>query len=442
MAIINNKKLKSFLRPFSKRASRFETIISLKKRINMLEISQSRTENYLNNIIRVIPANIYWKDLNSVILGGNLSHANQAGFADPKEVVGKTEYDFVWKEQADEIIQNDQQIMRSGIGCQLEETATLSDGKLHTFLTCKDPLRDKNGYVIGIIGVSTDITELKELQKELLAAKTLSAEAALRVSNAKAIAEEEMRKTIMVLVGDIVHDLRTPLTTIKAIADLLEKILPAFLEIAEEAKCLGAEKINLLNQNSWDYLFSKAPMNDIQASITMMDDFISTTLAELANAHKAASAELTREQLTKNSCQRIINNTVKAYPFSESEKNKIKLNITYDFHFMVNSILIMKLLFNLIKNALEQIALTGQGEITISTEKESQYNLIRIKDTAGGASPEVVSQLFNGYFTTKRNGTGIGLAFCKKTMISFGGDIACHSVYGEYMEFILKFPVC
>lgn len=438
---ILNKRLSFLFKRFYSKKNRFETIVALKKRIHMLELSQSRTENYLNNIIRVIPANIYWKDLDLVILGSNLAHAQQAGFSDPKEVVGKTEYDFIWKEQADEIIQNDKQIIESGIGSQLEEYATLADGTLHTFLTSKDPLRDKENNIIGIIGVSTDITEFKELQKKLLDAQMLTAEAATRTSQAKAIAEEEMRKTIMVLVGNIVHDLRTPITTIKAIADFLEKVLPTCLEIIQEAKSLGSSKAGLLSQNSWDYLVNKTPIADIQNSITMMNDFINTTLTELTNAHRALSSELTKEQLTKNSSRKIIDNTVMAYPFSDAERSKITLNINYDFHFMGNSILMMKLLFNLIKNSFEQIALHGSGEIIISTAKAEGYNVISIKDTAGGAPDEVVAHFFNGYFTTKKGGTGIGLAFCKKTMNSFGGDIECNSVYGESMEFILKFPV-
>ena len=170
----------------------------------------------------------------------------------------------------------------------------------------------------------------------------LTADAASRASKAKAVAEEEMRKTIMILVGDIVHDLRTPITAIKTTVDFLHRILPQLIELAKESKSSS----NLLSENSWDYL----------------------------------------------------------------------------------------------QNALEQIALNGSGKIIISTRKEEHFNIISIKDTAGGAPAEYISQFFNGYFTTKTNGTGIGLAFCKKTMLSFGGDIQCLSVEGESMEFILKFP--
>lgn len=441
MSVRYKNKLNTFLNRFSRKKNQFETIASLKKRIQMLEMNQQNAENYLNNIIHVVPANIYWKDLNCVLLGGNLSHALQAGFTDPKDVIGKTEHDFVWKEHANEVMENDRLIMKTGVGRQFEEVGMLADGKLHTFLTCKAPMRDKKDQIIGIIGVSTDITDFKELQHELLQLQMVAAQTVANESHAKAIAEEELRKTIMVLVGDIVHDLRTPLTAIKLVTDILTTLLPGIIDIIEEAKNLGARTANLLNQNSWDYLLNKTPITDIQNSIVMINDFINTTLAELATANKAMSSELSRDELTKQSSRRILENVLKAYPFSNSEKNKISLNITCDFHFMGNSILVMKLLFNVIKNAFEQIALNGKGDLTISTERGTEYNLIRIKDTAGGAPPEIVANFFKGYFTTKEKGTGIGLAFAKKTMVSFGGDILCHSVYGESMEFILQFPL-
>lgn len=110
-----------------------EVIASLKERIQYLEKVNRNKSDYLKNILRVVPANIYWKDTNCVILGGNLSHAQQAGFSDPAEVIGKTDYDFIWKDAAKELIETDLKIMRSGKGMQLEEVGILADGLPHTF---------------------------------------------------------------------------------------------------------------------------------------------------------------------------------------------------------------------------------------------------------------------------------------------------------------------
>lgn len=434
---------------FPKKKSESAIISSLKERIKFLEINQDRTKGYLENIINTLPANIYWKDSNCVILGGNLSHAQQAGFSHPKDVIGKTDYDFVWKDAAKQLIENDMKIMRSGVGGQFEETGTLADGSTHVFLTNKIPMRDKDNNVIGIIGVSTDITEFKKLQTDLIQAQELAAsalnekavaEAAVFVATARAAAEKEMRKTVMVLVGDIVHDLRTPITTIKAVAELWETMLPIFIDIIKEAKKLGSKKFNLLSDERWDYFLKNTPVDSIKDAVALIDDFISTTLTEIAKAHKAHATELTKEDLIRCSIRKIINNALDAYPFTDAERIKIHQDIACDFYLMGNSILIMKILFNLIKNALEQIDANGKGTISICTRKGKDYNLVIIKDTAGGASAEIVTHMFNDYFTTKKNGTGIGLAFCKRTMNSFGGDIVGHSIYGESMEFTLKFP--
>jgi len=407
-------------------------------------------KNYWNNskfiteIINQIPAPIFWKNTDSVFLGCNQFFVDLGQLSSPAEIIGKTDYDLPWsKNEASSYIKDDQEVINSKLPkLNIEETLTLADGRVVTLSTNKIPLFFNN-KVIGILGIFHDITERKIIERKLIDAKEkinkakiakAKADAAILLSQTKADSEEEMRKTVMVLVGDIVHDLRTPLATIRVVADILDNLLPIALEIIEEADVLGAKKVKLLSKKKWDYLFEKTPINSIKNSISMIDNFIKSTLNELSNAQNEESIE----DLTKCSSRRIIENTLEAYLFSE--RTIIKQNISYEFYLMGNSILIMKILFNLIKNALEQISLNDKGEIIITTESNEKSNLIKIKDTAGGAPPEVVSNFFKGYFTTKKNGTGVGLAFCKKTMKNLGGDIICNSIYGESMEFTLVFP--
>ena len=65
------------------------------------------------------------------------------------------------------------------------------------------------------------------------------------------------------------------------------------------------------------------------------------------------------------------------------------------------------------RNAEEQIIAYGKGEITITTKETEENNLLIVKDAAGGA-PEVLDNLFKEFFTTKKEGYGIGLFFVKK----------------------------
>ena len=182
-------------------------IENLRKENTQLRTDKENIEAYLNNLIQIVPASVYWKDINSVIIGDNLLHAKIAGLKCNKDAVGKTDYDFIWKNQAKRIIENDKILMRSKQGLKLEEEATLSDSKIHTFLTSKEPMFDKNQNVIGVIGVSLDITELKETQKNLEKAK-IEAEAA------------NIAKTIFI--SNISHDIRTPLSAIIGLSHIIE----------------------------------------------------------------------------------------------------------------------------------------------------------------------------------------------------------------------------
>lgn len=318
------------------------------------------------------------------------------------------------------------------------------NGEIRWIIDNGFPIFNDKGDCVGISGVAIDITNQKNIEQELIKEKETSneariiaaeAETAALISKAKADSEEEMRKTVMVLVGDIVHDLRTPIATIRGISNILNIMLPNFLEIIDEAKTLGAKKVNLISKKQMNFLKENEFVKCLDNSLTTMDDFINLSLVELDNAQKENQSEL---NLIKCSSRRVLERALEAYSFEADIIHHE--NIAYDFELMGNSILLMKILFNLIKNSSEQIHLNKKGDIFITTEETKDANLIKVKDTAGGVSPDVLPNLFKPYFTTKFKGTGIGLAYCKATMKKFGGDLAFNNIYGESIEFILSFP--
>lgn len=400
------------------------------------KLTMNDNEINIEDILKNSAGNLYWKDLNGRYIGANNS-CIELMLAHTSNFVGKTDreiYSSVMGSEEIKIIEQiDQEIIKTGKEKSDEEEGIDVHGKPAFYITRKMPLRNSHGNIIGVMGTSIDITARKQMEQDLRQAKTMA-----ETATAKAEFEEEMRKTVMVLVGDIVHDLRTPIATIRTVATILEPIFSVLLEVIQEAKKLGAEKISLLSKKKLAYLQDNTPIESLNSAVSTMDDFINTTLIELANAQKAGYGSLTHDDLIKCSSRRILENTLDAY--SIPHNIKVHLNIAYDFFLMGNSIVIMKILFNLIKNAIEQITLNGKGDITITTKDAGDKNLLIIKDTGGGAPPEVIVNLFKSYFTTKKNGTGIGLSYCKKTMEYFDGTLTCNSIYGEYMEFTLSFP--
>lgn len=238
--------------------------------------------------------------------------------------------------------------------------------------------------------------------------------------------EADLRQAVMVLTGSMAHDLRTPIATIHMQGTLLKNILTQFF---------GAGKNeNAVSATGWAQL-ERLPDSIIRAT-QQMQAFIRTTLKTLGGA---SQDQLSREELVVCSAWHAIQNVLLDYPLTEAEKALIKWDQN-DFQFLGNELFFIRVINNLLKNSLRQIKKNQHGEIFISTEETETAHILRFKDTAGGAPPAVVANLFQGYQTTEEDGTGLGLAFCKMTMESFGGQISCHSIFGDYIEFVLSFP--
>ena len=123
----------------------------------------------LNGIINAIPVRVFWKDRNLVYLGCNEIFAKDAGFADPRDIIGKDDYQMGWRDQAELYRADDLQVIESGLPKLLtEEPQTTPDGSTITLLTSKIPLHSSDGEIIGVLGTYMDITERKEMENALL----------------------------------------------------------------------------------------------------------------------------------------------------------------------------------------------------------------------------------------------------------------------------------
>ena len=126
------------------------------------------SQQIIEGIINAIPARVFWKDKNLVYLGCNAAFAHDAGFADPKDIIGKDDYQMGWRDRAELYRSDDRQVIESGCSKLLiEEPQTTPEGNALTILTSKMPLRDSKGEISGVLGTYLDITERKQAEMAL-----------------------------------------------------------------------------------------------------------------------------------------------------------------------------------------------------------------------------------------------------------------------------------
>ena len=116
----------------------------------------------LDTLMEHIPDQIYFKDAKSRFVRVSRALALRLGLDDPARAVGKTDFDFFAAEHAQKAFADEQQLLQTGeqlVG--IEEHETWQDGREAWVSTTKVPLRDRNGRIVGLFGISRDITDKK-----------------------------------------------------------------------------------------------------------------------------------------------------------------------------------------------------------------------------------------------------------------------------------------
>jgi PAS domain S-box-containing protein len=124
--------------------------------------------NLLRTVIDNIPDYIYVKDTQGRFVLRNVSGVELLGVASPDEVIGKTDFDFFPEELAREFYDEEQTIIQTGHAILNQEVLVNEPAGIQRWLLyTKVPLRDSQGNIIGIVGVSRDINERKQAEEQL-----------------------------------------------------------------------------------------------------------------------------------------------------------------------------------------------------------------------------------------------------------------------------------
>ncbi|MBL7479551.1 response regulator [Legionella bononiensis] len=373
----------------------------LQKRLRELEEELS----FYHDMMNYIPGHIYWLDQNNRYLGCNQEHAKNIGLSNRLDIIGKTNHDMPWKDIAETVNQTNKEVMRTGEPVTIKETG-LINGIQTTFLSQKVPLKNKNKEIVGILGISINITEIEQLQKSLIEAKK-DAEAA---SQAKTEFLENMR-----------HDIRTPLTGIVGFADLLK-------------------------MESDNPLIKEYSENLVASSHALLD-----LLDEVLEAIRVSSGEIPKLK-KKFNLEHALNHVIELNRAKAAQK-KLALSLKFDDHIphyvIGDKVRIHRVALELVANALN---FTDSGHVTLSAvlakrhQRELVIKLI-IEDSGIGIPKDKQQEI---YVQFKRltpsyqgiyKGAGLGLAVVKQFIDELGGEIYVESESRKGSRFTCVIPL-
>jgi PAS domain S-box-containing protein len=379
-------------------APKSRRLLSVFREITDRKIAEEKLEvreRYYRQLLDAIPDVVFVKNRKSEIVWANRAfRENYPGR--PSQVVAVTDPTGKDKERVERERGFDELAFRKGENVRAEETRTLDDGETIYISTVRNPLRDENGKIVEMVGVSRDISELKLVERRL----------------------RELNAAKDKFFSIIAHDLRSPMTSLLGYIDHL---LDDHETLAPEERVDALTKIRKSAA-----LFHK-----------LLEDLLRwsrSQLGRLALEPKPVKLEALVERVLDVYADNAANRRIDLF-------SQVSPGVTC----LADEETTTTVLRNLVSNALKFTP--AGGSVVIRVKAEEGAAVTEVRDTGVGVDPERLEQLFQIDTTVAtlgvdgEKGAGLGLVLCKEFVEKNGGKIWATSKPGKGSVFAFTLPL-
>ncbi|WP_310570728.1 ATP-binding protein [Gemmatimonas sp.] len=363
----------------------------------------------LRTLIDAMPDVVFTKDLNGRFVLANRAACEQFGKEREEQLVGLSARDIYPAEFAAQRDAEDARVFAGDPHLNIEAFRIRPDGTVRWFLVIKAPLRNAQGELTGLVGISRDVTDRKlaEVQRDQLQQELL---------------QSQKMEAVGQLAGGIAHDFNNLLTIITGHSGLLLSLPEISPDVQESVKEIAdaADRAAALTRQL--LAFSRQAMTQPE----VLD----------VNAVVVDTSKLLRRLIGEDiSLNTTLDSQVHAVRADPSQLNQI--------------------LMNLALNARDAMPTGGTlsietGNVEIDHTVTSMhlsvapgpYVMLRMSDSGTGMNPDVLSRIFEPFYTTKGvgKGTGLGLSMVFGIVQQSGGGIHVHSAPGQGSTFRIYLP--
>jgi signal transduction histidine kinase len=266
-----------------------------------------------------------------------------------------------------------------------------------------------------LLALSLGLLILSSLAVAFVVYREMIAPLRVKLVEARALAEQkEKLASLGALAAGVAHEIRNPLTAIKARLFTQQKLLTSLPEAIEDNLFIG-EEIARLDDTIKNFLLFARPSEPRWETLRLT--------APMREVSRLMSPELARLGIT-------LKEEYLADPEIKADPQQIR-----------------QVLINLVKNAAE--SMDGAGSITLRSRtkpgrgagRAAHMAVLEVEDTGKGIPLEVQGRIFDPFFTTKETGTGLGLTVAMRMLEKHGGALEYHSSIGRGSVFSVILPL-